>query len=276
MPPGDDPDTLVRRGGAAALEPILDDAVDVLERKIQLLERRGWFENLEHRRDALDRLLPTVRAAADPITRELYLSRVAERAGVDKRVLNSEAVKATPRQLESEDATPEPVAAHRETRLASPSEWELLRIVFLGDPWLDLARRQVDPNWIRSPAARELFAVALKHGASLIPGTDVELSEPAFLLWDRIRARLSELASQDVQSIYDGVWQMLAARPLMREYAKLSSQMLAANEAEKAELMSELRRRKAEIKQRFPLPFEKWMFRKRSRARQQPRGKAAP
>ena len=41
LPAGEDPDTLVRRGGAAALEPMLADAIDLLERKIQLLERRA-------------------------------------------------------------------------------------------------------------------------------------------------------------------------------------------------------------------------------------------
>ena len=90
LPAGEDPDTLVRQGGAEALEPMLRDAVDVFERKIQLLERKGWFEGLEHRREALDRLLPTIRAAQDPITRELYISRVAERTGVEKKVLEHE------------------------------------------------------------------------------------------------------------------------------------------------------------------------------------------
>ena len=42
LPEGEDPDTLVRRGGADALLPVLRDAVDVLDRKIQLLERKGW------------------------------------------------------------------------------------------------------------------------------------------------------------------------------------------------------------------------------------------
>nr|MBA3554694.1 DNA primase [Gemmatimonadales bacterium] len=78
LPPGEDPDTLVRSGGARALEAVLGDAVDLLERKIQLLERRGWFEGVEHQREALDRLLPTIRAAADPITRDLYLKAVSD------------------------------------------------------------------------------------------------------------------------------------------------------------------------------------------------------
>ena len=90
LPPGEDPDTLVRKGGVAALEAVLRDAIDLLERKIQMLERKGYFEGVEHRREALDRLLPTIRAAADPITRELYLSLAAERAGVSKEVLEQE------------------------------------------------------------------------------------------------------------------------------------------------------------------------------------------
>src|SRR5207245_1385531 len=41
LPPGEDPDTLVRARGATGLEAVLKDAVDVLERKIQILERKG-------------------------------------------------------------------------------------------------------------------------------------------------------------------------------------------------------------------------------------------
>lgn len=277
MPPGEDPDSLVRKGGLAALQTILADAVDVLERKIQLLERRGWFEDIEHRREALDRLLPTVRAAADPITRELYLSRVAERAGVEKRVLEVEASRGGPRSAPPADAAapaedPDTPSAPAEPPLASRAEWELLRIMFLGDPWLELARRQVDPAWIRTAAARELFRAVLEHGERFIPGTDLELSDPAFRLWDRIRARMGELATQDVQSIFDGVWQKLAARPLIMEYLKLQAQLVVGTDVEKSNIMSELKRRKQEISQRFPLAYERWMFRRTSRTRR-PRGR---
>src|SRR6266513_571157 len=71
---------------------LLYDSVDVLERKIQILERKGFFGTLTGRRRALDRLLPTIRAAADPITRELYISRAAEVASVRKDVLEREIV----------------------------------------------------------------------------------------------------------------------------------------------------------------------------------------
>jgi hypothetical protein len=145
--------------------------------------------------------------------------------------------------------------------------------MLLGDPWLELARRQVDPAWIRTPGARELFRALLEHGETLIPGSDVELSEPAFALWDRLRARMGELATQDVQSIFDGVWQKLAARPLIMEYVKLRSQLVAGTDLEKSDIMGELKRRKQEIRERFPLAYEKWMFRRTSRSRR-PRGHA--
>ncbi len=90
LPEGEDPDTLVQNKGAAALEQALKDSVDVLERKIQILERKGFFGSLPGRRRALDRLLPTIRAATDPISRDLYISRVAEVAGVRKDVLERE------------------------------------------------------------------------------------------------------------------------------------------------------------------------------------------
>ena len=66
LPDGEDPDTFVDTHGGAALETHIDGAVDVFDRKVQILERQGWFADLHKRRRAIDRLLPTIRATADP------------------------------------------------------------------------------------------------------------------------------------------------------------------------------------------------------------------
>ena len=87
LPNGEDPDTFVRAHGPERLEAALAQGVDILDRQIQLLERRGWFAELHKKRRAIDKLLPTLRATADPVTRELYVGRVAEVAGVDREVL---------------------------------------------------------------------------------------------------------------------------------------------------------------------------------------------
>ena len=70
LPEGEDPDTFVKANGAAALMERLRDAIDVFERKIQLLERAGMFAELHKKRRALDRLWPSVRATSDAIMRD--------------------------------------------------------------------------------------------------------------------------------------------------------------------------------------------------------------
>ncbi len=90
LPAGEDPDSFVRSGGREAMEGQLDHAIDLFDRQVQVLERRGWFVDLRHIRHAVDKLLPTIRAAADPLTRDLYLGRLAEVTGLGKTALAGE------------------------------------------------------------------------------------------------------------------------------------------------------------------------------------------
>jgi DNA primase len=90
LPPGEDPDTLVRREGAEVLRRHLDDAVDVLDRKLHILDEKDYFSSIERTRSAVDRLLPTLRAAADPALMDIYVSKVADRTGVRRETLEDE------------------------------------------------------------------------------------------------------------------------------------------------------------------------------------------
>lgn len=106
LPDGEDPDTFVRAHGRAALEGQLSKAIDLFDRQVQVLERLGWFSDLRKQRLAIDKLLPTIRAARDPLTRDLYLTRLAEVSHLDKTTLASEA--------------DEPPAGSRESRARAP------------------------------------------------------------------------------------------------------------------------------------------------------------
>lgn len=90
LPEGEDPDSLVRERGVGELREFLADAVDALERKLQILERRGFLDSIQGRRRALDGLLSTLRAAGDPALRDLYLERASERLGIRRETLVSE------------------------------------------------------------------------------------------------------------------------------------------------------------------------------------------
>jgi DNA primase len=95
LPDGEDPDSFVKGRGPEALERQLKDAIDVFERKVQLLERAGWFADLTKRRAAVDRLLPTIRATRDPVMRDLYLARASQASQVGRDVLQREAEQVT-------------------------------------------------------------------------------------------------------------------------------------------------------------------------------------
>ncbi len=90
LPEGEDPDSLVRAQGEAALRRYLDDAIDVMERKLQLLDRKGLFTSIKGTRRAVDVLLPTVRGARDGVVRGLYLKRISDRTGVPVEALEKE------------------------------------------------------------------------------------------------------------------------------------------------------------------------------------------
>ena len=91
LPDGEDPDTYVAKHGADGLRVRLGEAADLFERKVQILERAGWFGDLAGKRRALDRLLPTIRATADPLMRDIYIARASEASGVSRELLAEEA-----------------------------------------------------------------------------------------------------------------------------------------------------------------------------------------
>lgn len=87
LPEGEDPDTFVARHGAPALASQIAAAVDVFERKIQVLARGGYFADVVKRRRAIDKLLPTIRATEDLLLRDLYITRASEAAGLTREAL---------------------------------------------------------------------------------------------------------------------------------------------------------------------------------------------
>lgn len=119
FPPGEDPDTLVRSEGAEGLQAYLNGAVDVLDRKLQILDQRDYFSSIDLRRSAVDKLLPTLRAVADPTLRDIYVDRVAKRTGVRPETLEAEMERAPSTPTPQVSRPTESHAAPRHTRIRS-------------------------------------------------------------------------------------------------------------------------------------------------------------
>lgn len=178
LPEGDDPDSVVQRGGAELLHQLVLDAQDVLERKIQILERKGAFSSIAGKRRAVDKLLPTVRATADEVLRELYISRIADRTGLPRETIGKEVTEgevATRRHAgRGRDPSPTPSATGYSTnpqRTASerslPSsrmgaERNIVLLLLRDEQWLEKVAARLSPADFRDPIYREIYAELLQ------------------------------------------------------------------------------------------------------------------
>ena len=208
LPDGEDPDTFVDSHGRAALEMQIDAAVDVFDRKVQILERQGWFADLHKRRRAIDRLLPTIRATADLVTRDMYIARASEASGVDRNVLSREAAGAGGRSSSTRAPSSSPPAEQQEQmrmgdrrmaerRSASESrppksgpseERYLLRVILAHPAYLEMAAEaEVGPANFEDGRYREIFETLSKIGADASPEVVVrELSRDAVAAYDEM------------------------------------------------------------------------------------------
>jgi DNA primase len=242
LPPGEDPDTLVQARGAAGLEPFLKDAVDVFERKIQILDRKGLLGTLPGRRRALDRLLPTIRAAHDPITRELYMSRAAEAAGVRKDVLEREVLGAGSReryrtaQGGNRSLLPAPL-------LPANAEKALLLLLLEGEPWRSRVTDAVDPEEFEFLPYRAVFE-------SVADDAVLALDDTSARAYEHLKAE--GLGGRDPNEMYERAVNWIEARRLERQLEQLDERLPFENPDAQASLIAEKRRVFDELRKRYP------------------------
>lgn len=259
LPPGEDPDSLAEAGGAQAVQGVLDDAIDVLERKIQILQRKGWFEGIEHRRRALDRLMPTVRAAKSSITKELYLARLEELTGVAKEVLAQDAQERTmPQRAVRPQRVPGPTSTRRSQRDGDLAERDLLRVILQSPVWLERAREQVPADWFEGDVYRALYEVLAAPGGERYQVEPPDMApDTVRQLWARLKQTESGLDVEGADVIFARACQILESRPYFRELDDLASRRRQAPAAEQEALLSEHQRRMKELQTRFPREWKR-------------------
>lgn len=247
LPPGRDPDLIAREGGAAAVQEVLRDVVDVFERKLQLLERKGWMGTLPGRRRALDRLIPTIRAASDPVTRDLYVGRAAEALGISRHSVEHEVGAAVGHGVRVE--APRVVEAGPSLKVSTAERGLLRAMVHEPDLRARIAGHLSGTEL--SPAGRALAEALAGLGtdpaASLLEGL-----EP------RARALLAELMAQptrgmDVDAEVEGWLRRLDERSLDARLGEIERALPFAAESEKPALIrqvEDIRRQKQKLNTR--------------------------
>jgi DNA primase len=243
LPSGEDPDTFVQAHGAGRLLEQVGHAIDVFERKIQLLERGGWFADLRRKRRALDRLMPTIRATADAITRDMYLTRAAEVGGVSKDLLQQEADRPERRTADPARARPtNGTGAPRQRDRARPigrADWrgagaaaritpgvaaeaELVRVMLHDRSQVDFLLERLGVEDFLDPGCREIFEGLVARGADA-PVEELALHSSAEAV-QRIEAALSEPPPGELAGrIVDDALRKLECRTIRRRSAEIDA-----------------------------------------------------
>ncbi len=248
LPEGEDPDTFVKKNGATALTARLRDAIDVFDRKIQLLERAGMFSELQKKRRALDRLLPTVRAASDEIMRDLYISRASEVSGVAREVLERE-LKGRPTPSITTVAAPAAKAAPairvRRAERRTPhgergasAERELVRAMLFNRARVEQIAEKLAAKSIRDPHYRAIYR------ALIASGPDSTIEEVTANLDEETIATVEEVLAEgaihlDAERTISDSLAKLRARDLDKRAAELDRVIPLVDGAEKDKLIAE-------------------------------------
>jgi DNA primase len=242
LPPGEDPDSVVRKGGAGALRPFLDDAVDILERKFQILEERDYFADVDGLRKALDGVLPTLRAARDPTLQDIYVDRVAKRTGVRRETLEGEIRAAAPSARRAASQRPpqgEGQASRAGARPAGQGAERLLLLLLAREPArLESAVGLIQPDSFRSVVHRELFEGMVRHAATGGDLSTLEVSQEARHLLEDIQGDRTEITDPE-RAFVDAVEELLL-RPQLRRIEEIRSRMAEADSDERDRLLAEM------------------------------------
>ena len=250
LPDGEDPDTFVAKSGVEGFERAADASVDVFDRKIQILERGGWFMDLRRKREALDKLLPTIRLTSDQVLRDLYIARTSEVAGVSREMLTRELQAGSrSRPVAPEDEGPPVDEPVQERRLGRPdrrqqgvrAERELIRVLLHQRRYIEAVAERIGADTFTDPAYRAIFTELVAREP------DVSVDDLAAALDAETTSVLQELMIENggldrAEETVDAGINALLSRDIVKRMTELDRLLPLAAADEKDDLIREKRR----------------------------------
>jgi DNA primase len=269
LPEGEDPDTFVTSSGAEGLERAIGESIDVFDRKIQILQRGGWFADLRRKRQALDKLLPTIRATSDRLLKDLYIARTSEVAGVSRELLETELAGGGDQRSASgtrrEGSAPAPLPAggvrtrvrdRRQNRhaLGVRAERELVRVLLHERRYLEAMGERIGAESFTDPVYRRIFIELVALGPEATHGEIAgTFDEDTIEVFEELLAERGGL--DRAGEIAEGSLRSMMSRELDARLTEIDRVMPLAAAEEKDELIREkerlLREMQALGRQRF-------------------------
>ncbi|MEX2237505.1 MAG: DNA primase [Dehalococcoidia bacterium] len=264
IPEGKDPDELIRRD-PARWEELIAGARPVVDHLLEQLPARFDVNDPREAAKAVDLVVPALAAIVDPITRDLYVQRLARLVHVDENVVRARlTAPAPPRRRPANAGGPPATSAPpaRARTAGEPVEEYLLALLFsfpalreipIAEPrslFTISAYNALYDVWLQSDGSEELWELVPEEleedytriTQRVLPPLDDEsalaaLEETVWRLEQRNRKRAKHISA-------DAIAEMEAQA---REQGAQISQLLAAGEESESQLSADEVRSLAEV-----------------------------
>jgi DNA primase len=245
LPAGDDPDTFVKREGAAAfleLSAAAKAGADFLIDKL-VLEYGG---SPHGKSKAADELIPYARALTDSIVRDDFLARLAQRLQVDRQHITERFRRGGPPRSSNgnyENYETAGSAAPGKRNVLGALEESFLRILLTAPELIVQAKQYISPKILTDALSANVYSIILdtyaqKGGLSALPdvvSNDSEIGRLISMLAVK-PTPLENIEEELVQKIM-----LLQRKHLKARMAGLREKLKEGHEPEKGRLMEELK-----------------------------------
>lgn len=248
LPDGEDPDSVARSGGADAIRGFVSQAVDVMDRKVAMLEELGYFESNLKKIRARDKLLVTLRAARDPSLRDIYVARVAELTGVRRETLLEQIGTSSIRPPRRSSAAATPTGPLPRFR-GLGEETGLLRLLVNNREWIEKAAERIGPSDLEDGVNRVIFE-ALIASPDLVSLPEATMPE-AVQRFEELRAHPESLA--DPARVFDDTVAKIEGNRISRRLDALEVEIRRSGTGELRRL---IRDKEELMKERQALPVD--------------------
>lgn len=153
LPAGDDPDTIVRKQGADAMQRMINNAHSLVAFHIGILRERGEMDTQAGQLRAARAVLETIAHAPGAIQREQYVRESAERLKISEDALRQDMMRVLrpgrARQPDEKKATPAPTHPAHESGL--------IELIIAHPEVLNMVHQYVPPKAITDPDCRRIL-----------------------------------------------------------------------------------------------------------------------
>ncbi len=157
FPEGSDPDSYIRENGADSFSKLINNAMPLIEYRLQQLKNRYDLASDKGRIDYIEELMPFLMSAVNEVEQDFYLKKAAEELGVAEEALRDELKKRRRRGSRYQDTEKNEQPVQETNITIRPAEKILLSLMLQSKEIAEIGRNQLQADYIYDLRVRAVF-----------------------------------------------------------------------------------------------------------------------